>query len=441
MRLLKKNPVLSIFNEFLVDSPLPSNINYLYGFGSLLGLVLGLQILTGVFLAMHYAPHIDLAFNSVEHIMRDVNYGWLVRYGHSNGASFFFICVYIHIARGLYYGSYTKPRTGLWSVGVIIYFIMMGTAFLGYVFSLKCYNFLSNLFFIDNLLSFYSILFFNSLCKFSTISNPTIPEAEKIYKNLHLISTQLQIKNENRNKAAIYCIFNSITGEKYIGSACTNRINTRFRNHCIHCTGSKKLRDAINRYGLENFNFLILEYYSGLVLKENLNKSHLILLALANKWFNIYSPEYNILKNATSSFGYKHSIETINKMKENYGHIENNMSQLSLFNDSWSEERKTRISLLNKNRKYSEEEKDILSKAAFERYLIQPNLRKKLAEKASKPVILYLKDNSTIHSKYSSIRNMAKAFSCCHKTINKALKNNSIFKDIGYIKYENKTNK
>jgi ubiquinol-cytochrome c reductase cytochrome b subunit len=133
MRLLKKNQVLSIFNEFLVDSPLPSNINYLYGFGSLLGLVLVLQILTGVFLAMHYAPHIDLAFNSVEHIMRDVNYGWLVRYAHSNGASFFFICVYIHIARGLYYGSYTKPRTGLWTVGVIIYFIMMGTAFLGYV--------------------------------------------------------------------------------------------------------------------------------------------------------------------------------------------------------------------------------------------------------------------------------------------------------------------
>jgi ubiquinol-cytochrome c reductase cytochrome b subunit len=160
MRLLKKNPVLSIFNEFLVDSPLPSNINYLYGFGSLLGLVLVMQILTGVFLAMHYAPHIDLAFNSVEHIMRDVNYGWLVRYGHSNGASFFFICVYIHIARGLYYGSYTKPRTGLWTVGVIIYFIMMGTAFLGYYFSLKCYNFLSNLFFIDNHLSFYSLNFY-----------------------------------------------------------------------------------------------------------------------------------------------------------------------------------------------------------------------------------------------------------------------------------------
>lgn len=133
MKLLKKNPILSLFNEFLVDSPLPSNINYLYNFGSLLGLVLVIQILTGVFLAMHYTPHVDLAFNSVEHIMRDVNYGWLIRYAHANGASFFFICVYIHIGRGLYYGSYMKPRVGLWTVGVIIYILMMGIAFLGFI--------------------------------------------------------------------------------------------------------------------------------------------------------------------------------------------------------------------------------------------------------------------------------------------------------------------
>jgi len=133
MKLLKKDPILSLANEMAIDSPQPSNINYLYNFGSLLVLVLVIQILTGVFLAMHYTPHIDYAFNSVEHIMRDVNYGWLVRYSHSNGASFFFICVYIHIARGLYYGSYTKPRVGLWTVGVFIYLLMVGIGFLGYV--------------------------------------------------------------------------------------------------------------------------------------------------------------------------------------------------------------------------------------------------------------------------------------------------------------------
>jgi len=133
MKILKRNPYLSLVNDFLVDSPLPANITYLWNTGSLLGLVLVIQIVTGVTLAMHYTPHTMYAFASVEHIMRDVNYGWLIRYLHANGASFFFIVVYLHIGRGLYYGSYRPPRTMLWSIGVIIFFIMMGTAFLGYV--------------------------------------------------------------------------------------------------------------------------------------------------------------------------------------------------------------------------------------------------------------------------------------------------------------------
>jgi ubiquinol-cytochrome c reductase cytochrome b subunit len=117
----------------MVDSPQPANISYMWNFGSLLGLCLGIQIITGVTLAMHYTPNIDLAFASVEHIMRDVNYGWLIRYMHANVASFFFIFVYIHIGRGLYYGSYRSPRILLWSVGVIIFLLMIITAFLGYV--------------------------------------------------------------------------------------------------------------------------------------------------------------------------------------------------------------------------------------------------------------------------------------------------------------------
>jgi ubiquinol-cytochrome c reductase cytochrome b subunit len=133
MRLLKKNVLLRLLNSYLVDSPEPANISYLWNFGSLLGLCLIIQILTGVFLAMHYVPNIDLAFSSVEHIMRDVNNGWLIRYIHANVASFFFICVYAHIGRGLYYGSYKSPRVLLWSIGVIILILMIGTAFLGYV--------------------------------------------------------------------------------------------------------------------------------------------------------------------------------------------------------------------------------------------------------------------------------------------------------------------
>nr|YP_203319.1 apocytochrome b [Zancudomyces culisetae]Q3T4C8.1 RecName: Full=Cytochrome b; AltName: Full=Complex III subunit 3; AltName: Full=Complex III subunit III; AltName: Full=Cytochrome b-c1 complex subunit 3; AltName: Full=Ubiquinol-cytochrome-c reductase complex cytochrome b subunit [Zancudomyces culisetae]AAW49486.1 apocytochrome b [Zancudomyces culisetae] len=133
MKLLKSNPVLTLFNDYIVDSPAPSNISYLWNFGSLLGICFIIQIITGVFLAMHYTPNIDLAFLSIEHIMRDVNNGYIIRYMHANGAGFFFICVYIHIAKGIYYGSYRKPRVFLWTIGVIIFFLMIIIGFLGYV--------------------------------------------------------------------------------------------------------------------------------------------------------------------------------------------------------------------------------------------------------------------------------------------------------------------
>lgn len=133
MRVVKRNPLLSLVNSFFIDSPLPSNISYMWNFGSLLGLTLVLQIATGVTLAMHYIPNTDLAFASVEHIMRDVNSGYLIRYAHANGASMFFILVYLHVARGIYYGSYTKPRLLLWTVGVIILILLIVIAFLGYV--------------------------------------------------------------------------------------------------------------------------------------------------------------------------------------------------------------------------------------------------------------------------------------------------------------------
>ncbi len=131
MRIRKENPIFSPINSALVDLPSPASISYLWNFGSLLGLCLVIQIATGIFLAMHYCADISLAFSSVAHITRDINYGFLLKYLHANGASAFFLCVYIHIARGLYYGSYL--RTPLWFSGVIIFLIMMMTAFIGYV--------------------------------------------------------------------------------------------------------------------------------------------------------------------------------------------------------------------------------------------------------------------------------------------------------------------
>jgi len=126
-------PLVDTVTNHLIDYPTPVNISYLWGFGSAAGIFLGVQLITGICLAMHYTPHIDLAFISVEHIMRDVNYGWLLRYIHANGASFFFLVVYMHILRGLYYGSYAHPRSHVWGIGIIILILMMATAFMGYV--------------------------------------------------------------------------------------------------------------------------------------------------------------------------------------------------------------------------------------------------------------------------------------------------------------------
>nr|ANJ70627.1 cytochrome b [Pterostichus madidus] len=125
------HPLFKIMNKALIDLPTPSNISLWWNFGSLLGLCLIIQIITGLFLSMHYIANIDLAFNSVNHICRDVNYGWLLRTLHANGASFFFICIYIHIGRGMYYGSYKFKYT--WMIGVMILLLVMGTAFMGYV--------------------------------------------------------------------------------------------------------------------------------------------------------------------------------------------------------------------------------------------------------------------------------------------------------------------
>ncbi|HVJ50930.1 MAG TPA: cytochrome b/b6 [Aliidongia sp.] len=126
-------PVFTFAKHELQDYPTPRNITYLWNFGSLAGVMLVIMIATGIFLAMNYTPNSELAFGSVERIMRDVNYGWMLRYIHMNGASFFFIVVYIHIFRGLYYGSYKAPRELLWMLGIVILLLMMATAFMGYV--------------------------------------------------------------------------------------------------------------------------------------------------------------------------------------------------------------------------------------------------------------------------------------------------------------------
>jgi ubiquinol-cytochrome c reductase cytochrome b subunit len=133
MRILKNNAIFKLLNAYLIDSSQPSNISYLWNFGSLLAVCLVIQIITGITLAMHYNSSVLDAFNSIEHIMRDVNNGWLIRYLHANTASAFFFLVYLHIGKGMYYGSYKSPRTLVWVIGTIILVVMIATGFLGYV--------------------------------------------------------------------------------------------------------------------------------------------------------------------------------------------------------------------------------------------------------------------------------------------------------------------
>lgn len=242
-------------------------------------------------------------------------------------------------------------------------------------------------------------------------------QPKKVYKNLQDKEIQLKILQDNRHKSGIYMIFNEINNNCYIGSAVSNRINVRFRNHCIHGTGARLTHQAIKKYGLENFVFVIIEYYPGFVQKENLTTPHLKLLELETKWIQKVQPEYNILEIAGNSLGYRHTDETSIKIKKNY-----------------SDERREACKNINLNNKFSPEKRWLLSQLATWRNK-NLELREKLSRLASKPVTLFNGDG-TIHSQYSSIRAMAQYFKCCNKTINKAIKNQTIFQNIGIIKLD-----
>ena len=444
MRTFKSHILLRLVNSYIIDSPQPANLSYLWNFGSLLGVCLILQILTGIFLAMHYQPHVDFAFNSVEHIMRDVNNGWAVRYTHANVASFFFIFVYAHIARGLYYGSYKSPRVLLWAIGVIILIVMMATAFLGYEHSPKWFNI--NISFAIILIIVYitvqnrknkvliypvgnnmkntkynkfnnkSVNYLNKK-RYSTISytnnsiefsssdrlNSIIKELGVnpvyIFENLNLENIRKQILNDTKGLSGIYMIVNKITKDYYIGSAATNRFYARFSNHLIYFRGSKIVKTAVKKYKLDNFAFIILELYPNIVTKEN-NKE---LLDLEDRYLKLLLPNYNILTEAGSSFGYKHTEVDRKKMK-----------------DLYTDTRRELIGGLNKGKKLSPETIEKLREKALNRPAMSDETKKKCIVH-TRPVVLY-NLNGTVYGEYFSILDAADSINCSEKTIRRALK-------------------
>ncbi len=419
MRILKSHPLLKLVNSYLIDASQPSNISYLWNFGSLLLLCLVIQIITGVTLAMHYSPNVLEAFNSIEHIMRDVSNGWLIRYLHSNTASAFFFLVYLHIGRGMYYGSYRAPRTLVWAIGTVILIVMIVTAFLGYEYSPKWFN-ISNK---ENIIKHNKInnhrLFNKSIVKRGYCTSLACAQKDNIeiserlktiiqelglnpvyvYENLNLEDTRKQILNDTRGLSGIYMIVNKVTKDSYIGSASTNRFYARFSNHVIYFRGSKIVKLAIKKYDLINFAFIVLDLYPNIVTKEN-NKE---LLDLEDKYLKLLVPNYNILTEAGSSFGYKHTEIDRQKMK-----------------DIYSDARRERIGNLNKDKKLSPETIEKIREKALNRPSMSDVTKQKCITN-TRPVVLY-NLNGTVYGEYSTILDAAKSINCDEKTIRRALK-------------------
>ena len=416
MRIFKNHPLLKLVNAYVVDSAQPSNISYLWNFGSLLAVCLVIQIVTGVLLAMHYTPSVAEAFNSVEHIMRDVNNGWLLRYLHSNTASAFFFLVYLHIGRGLYYGSYRAPRTLVWTIGTIIFILMIVTAFLGYKNSPKWFNIkelkddrlnirLYNKNKIDNKRGYSTSCSSNKKFDVSLQSMRLKSIIEElginpvfVFEDLNLENTRKQVLNDTRDLSGIYMIINKITKDYYIGSAATDRFYSRFSNHLIYFRGSKIVKLAVAKYKLENFAFVILDLYPNVVTKEN-NKE---LIDLEDKYLKLLLPNYNILTEAGSSFGYKHTEMDRQKMKDYY-----------------SDARREMIGSLNRGKRLSKEIIEKLRKSALNRPPMTDETKQKCITN-TRPVVLY-NLNGTIYGKYSTIIEAAKAIDCSEKTIRRAL--------------------
>ena len=446
MRLLKSHPILRLANSYLVDSPQPINLSYLWNFGSLLALCLVIQIITGVTLAMHYNPSVAEAFNSVEHIMRDVNNGWLIRYLHSNTASAFFFIVYLHIGRGMYYGSYRAPRTLVWTIGTVIFILMMATAFLGLSNSPKWFKFNNNNTFRGRIHNSNNVNKFNSFYTrpsiFKGVKQPntigiryfseTSPckqnsqevtgfIAEKnlnpvfIYDDLADNTVRSRILNDTRHLSGIYLILNKVTLDYYIGSASTGRFHTRYSKHLINLEGSKVVKNAVKKYGISSFAYMVLELFPEVVNKENNKK----LLDLEDFYLKSLLPNYNILTEAGSSFGYKHSETTRLKMKSNY-----------------SEERRMAIGSLNKGKAFSASTIEVMKQSALNR--IKPiysaeslqNMKKK-----SKGILVYNMDY-TVYGEFPSITEASKQLGCSQKTITRALQTpKKILKRRWIIKY------
>lgn len=417
MRLLKSHPILGLANSYMIDSPQPASLSYMWNFGSLLGVCLVIQIITGITLAMHYTPNIDLAFISVEHIMRDVHYGWLIRYLHANVASFFFIFVYLHIGRGLYYGSYRSPRVLLWSIGVIILVLMMATAFLGKLLAQNDDMFLHTLS-IDtiSICSVTPILYSERLKAYLSKRSEITPIFT--WEGLHLPNIKEIVYPTLKQVAGIYLIVNLVTGQSYIGSAVLGRMHIRFHKHLFGGTGNKPLWNAVQKYGLENFAFLVIDEIPDFT--SDMNQQ---LLDLETAYIAAYG-DYNIAREAGNTLGVTHTEAQREAMRANY-----------------SQARRDAIGALNRGKKLHPETVELMRAAALSRQPMSDESRAKVSANSAKALLLELSmvDGSALPDGTTSIvlrtvPVVAEYCNCNEKTVRRALKGNGIIKGKWLVK-------
>ena len=419
----KSNTYLSLVNSYLIDSPQPSSINYWWNLGSLLGLCLVIQIASGVFLAMHYSSNIELAFDSVEHIMRDVNAGWLIRYIHANGASFFFICMYLHIGKALYYGSYKQPRVMLWVIGVVIFILTMAIAFMGNTSynSPKSFNYI-NLSPFNKSINYIHKRYLSTKSKSNDILEPSDIfkeigiEPVVWWDDLHIYKNQMSMHKELKKKTGVYIIINKITRAYYIGSAITNKLYVRYSDHLLYFRGSKPLKESVLEYGLKSFIFGILEYNNNIITKKNRK----VLWEIENKYLSLYQPIYNKYPQADSPKGYKHSEESIAKMKLNF-----------------TSERKEKYSkmLKVKNIILTSEVKLKLRNLALSRSKDYISEEGKLRQSLSKQVDVNLYLDDTLLCTIKGINKAAHLLCCSYSTIHRSIEKGYIYIPDSFIRY------